>query len=517
MRRNLTTLSDWLWRDFPLKLFLFLVFLYCIGRAYFLSITHDEALTILSQRSHSYLDILIFFTAHPANNHLLNSLLVKFFINIFGYRELPIRFSALIGTLLYLVGSYKLCKLLFSKTLLFPLCLLTLVLNPFVIDFQSLARGYSLALGFLIFSLFYFFNSYDCTEPQKALTLRIKSFCAMSLAVLSNFSFLNVYLAIIGSYCIMESASIYFLKKKKESIDIFNAYFIKNILFTFNISIFLLILICFPLSMITKYNLLYGGKVGFFHDTVSSLVKSSLYGKSYLTSSVAEDYFIYLLLFVLVLFIGNFLIVYYKKSSLNSSDRELIAISLVIGITALSIIFQNILLNIPFIWARSAIYFIPLFTLFVFLLWKALSQRIIWVRVMSHIILIFCIVMVLCHYISCLNLEYTYDWRYDASTNATMDRIFQIYKQINLGKEPLTIGASWWLVPSIDFYLLKHGGQFNIMEPRGPETVSPDGRHDFYYLHACEKEILKKYRVIPIDHYALSDTYLGVSSSLMSK
>lgn len=79
MRSMITPIFDWLRRDFPLKIFLLLIFVYFVIRAHLLSITHDEALTILSITNKSFLDILLFKTPHPANNHLLNSLSVLIF------------------------------------------------------------------------------------------------------------------------------------------------------------------------------------------------------------------------------------------------------------------------------------------------------------------------------------------------------------------------------------------------------------------------------------------------------
>ena len=516
MRSNLTSLLHCLRRDFPVKLFLLLMFFYFVVRAYLLSITHDEALTVFSVVSNSYLHILLFKTPHPANNHLLNSLLVKFFISIFGYRELPIRLAGLLGGLLYLFAAYKLCQKLFSKTFLFYLCLLVLVLNPFVIDFFSLARGYSLALGFLMLSIFYFFNSCSAADPQKALIFRIKSFCLMSLAVISNFSFLNVYFALMGSYCIMEYIMLYSLKEKGVRVKLFNHYFLINLFYIFVITIGLSALIYLPLSEIAKYNLFYGGNTGFYHDTIGSLIKSSAYGKIYF-GYITETYFGLFLLFVAMLFFINFAFIFYKKRCLSSFDKDLIVIGSIIVITVLSIVFQNTLLNTPFVLARAAIYFIPLFTLLVFVLWKAISKNGFRMIIVPNIILVFCVIVGLLHYLSCINLSHTYDWRYDASTKTVMNYIFEMEQKISPRIDKLTIGATWWLVPAINYYLLKHGGHFKIVEPMGPETFGPDGQFDFYYLYEYDKTLLKKYNLSLLGHYTLSDTYLGVSNALMSK
>lgn len=421
---------------------------------------------------------------------------------------------ALVGGALYLIGTYKLCKLIFVNKLILSLSLLLLVINPFVIDFFSLARGYSLALGFLMLSLFYFFKTYATTDARQVFNFRIKSFCLMSLAVIANFSFLNVYLALIGSYFIIEFISIYLLKDEKASTNVF----LRNLCYIIIIiTVCLSALIFSPLSKITKYNLLYGGKIGFFHDTVGSLIQSSLYGKEYFSSSF-DKYFIFVLIFLSILFVINVICLFYQKDKVN--DKTLIAISLLVGISALSIIFQNIFLSTPFILARAAIYFIPLFTLFILIFWNSILRNTFWIRTISNAILTFCSVIILFHYLFCINLSHTFDWRYDASTRVVMDRIFEIEQIIQPKAEmdQFTIGATWWLVPAIDYYLLKHGGRYKLVEPRGPETLAgPDGQYDFYYLDRCDQRILTKYQLTLINHYGVSDTYLGATSSLISK
>lgn len=491
-------------------IFLLAISFYIFLRAYILSITHDEALTVISQGTTSYLNIFLYKKGIPANNHLINSLLVRFVIGLFGYNEFFIRISGLIGGLLYFIFTYKLTRKLFFRTILFPLSLSLLVLNPYILDFFSLARGYGLSLGFMMASLFYFFDYYQKNYPQYTSKI-IMSFVLMALAVISNFSFLNVFVSLIGAYLIIEFIVAFPSLKKMLSLDALNDNLKKELLYIVTITIALALLIFYPLRKMAKTNEFYGGNIGFWHDTGTSLIKASIYKKEYIPLIFIHFFIIIIILF---LFIDLITIILYKEN-LDSSDKGLIIISSIIILTGSSIVFQNILIGTPFLTLRTAICFIPLFTLLVFILWKSLLKnkfKNLWF--FENAFIFICGAIILFHYISCINLSHTYDWRYDASTKNAMHQIFAMEKGKDSGKDIITIGATWSLVPSIDFYILKHRGSYKFIVPKGQYTLGPDRLDDYYYVLACDKKILNKYHAILLDHYTLSNTYLGMSKFL---
>jgi hypothetical protein len=88
----------------------------------------------------------------------------------------------------------------FVKTKIIVLCgYLLLSLNPFVLDYFSLCRGYGLSLGFLMASLFFFFSYLAKAVGHKPDAYRHLQFSltALSLGILANFSLLNVYLGLV--------------------------------------------------------------------------------------------------------------------------------------------------------------------------------------------------------------------------------------------------------------------------------------------------------------------------------
>ena len=88
-----------------------------------------------------------------SNNHILNSLLTRFTTSAFGVSEFTVRLPALLGAVILIAAAYTLCRTLTrSAYVAWPL-FVCLVYNPFVMDYLPAARGYSLALGFLVAAL----------------------------------------------------------------------------------------------------------------------------------------------------------------------------------------------------------------------------------------------------------------------------------------------------------------------------------------------------------------------------
>jgi len=176
--------------------FSFFFIIYEVLRAVRVPFTPDEAGTF---RKFVSTNILAVFSFASANNHFLNTLLTKFFYALFGPSELALRLPNLLAYLVYLVFAFLLLQR-FAKTRILVVCgFLLLNLNPYVLDFFSLSRGYGLSLGFLMAGLYFFFlflGDMASGEPRDLRDLYI-SLAAVSLAVLSNFVLLNVYLSLV--------------------------------------------------------------------------------------------------------------------------------------------------------------------------------------------------------------------------------------------------------------------------------------------------------------------------------
>ena len=121
-------------------------------RARVQSIAHDEALTyewFLDQGVYEAL-------RYNAANHVLQTLLAKPIVKIFGVSEFTLRVPTLAGAAIYLIAVYLLCRKLFGDGLVLVLTTAMLAWNPQVMDFMAAARGYSLGLAGLTVAMYAF-------------------------------------------------------------------------------------------------------------------------------------------------------------------------------------------------------------------------------------------------------------------------------------------------------------------------------------------------------------------------
>jgi len=126
------------------------VFGLAIYRANSQTIAHDEALEYEWYLDGGVAHIL----SYSATNHVLFTLIAKPIVWSLGNRELLLRSPSLLGTVIFLLATYLLCRRLFGQGVLFFLSVAMLTLNPQILDFMSAARGYILGLAGLVTAMY---------------------------------------------------------------------------------------------------------------------------------------------------------------------------------------------------------------------------------------------------------------------------------------------------------------------------------------------------------------------------
>ena len=160
-----------------------LVFAGVVIKAASADLTWDEAWTYLFYGRTP----LGFTRLDYANDHPLNSILIWASTRMFGNSEFIIRIPNVLAGGLYLYSSAKLIGVVRGKLLAFGLC----VLQPYLLDYFALARGYGIAAALVQFGLVaHFFGP----KPRPRLML-----AACLLASLTVFSTLVVLYALLGS------------------------------------------------------------------------------------------------------------------------------------------------------------------------------------------------------------------------------------------------------------------------------------------------------------------------------
>jgi hypothetical protein len=163
-----------------------------IYRAATQSITTDEAFTY--NRS-VVTPIPRLWDDFDANDHVLHTLLCKASVRLFGLSELTLRFPSLLGGFLYFWVCLRLSRRLFGDGWRMLVSVALLTLNPLMLDFCSIARGYGMATALLLFSLYQLFELPHA--PWRLYTAGI----GLALALAANLTILVPGVALVISYC----------------------------------------------------------------------------------------------------------------------------------------------------------------------------------------------------------------------------------------------------------------------------------------------------------------------------
>jgi hypothetical protein len=134
------------------------------------------------------------FGPYDAAHHIFHTMLCRLSVALFGVSEFALRIPSLLGGLLYLAAALRISRMAFGAGWLSLLCFALLATNPAVLDYMSAARGYGLALAFLLWALLeaalYFQDRRDSALLRCAI--------ALALAVASNLAFAFPGIALAG-------------------------------------------------------------------------------------------------------------------------------------------------------------------------------------------------------------------------------------------------------------------------------------------------------------------------------
>lgn len=388
-----------------------LFFTYVFTRSILVGITFDEAWTIGAFVRGSFYNI---FVCEPiiANNHVLNSFLIKL-IYSFGQETVFLaRLPNLISMVVYLYFSYKICTTFFEPLLGLSLYLL-LISNPFLLDFFGLARGYGLALGFLMASIFFLLKFRETSNSQAG----IFSLALGSLAVLSNFTFLFFW---VGLFTVIQL--VFFMNKKFVWKNIKTNY-PRFLSFNILISLVIISLIYFPIQKLRAVDgLWYGGDIGFYQDTLLSLTAYSL------GNLISLDGTVLILNMFLFLFFLAFLFSFFQKTKMILQSPIWIFLFLILIPFGVNI-FTHYFFGTKYLINRTALFYYPL--LMIGFAFFVRENR--WPHTLVFMrgsILIFSFLSLFNFYQNS-NLYCTINWPFDSRTKEVLNYINEKGKQEN--------------------------------------------------------------------------------------
>lgn len=403
------------------------------------SFTHDESFSTLHFFPQGELDILLYrhpFTSVITNNHILNTLLMKLSESIFGLSEWALRLPNVWALVLYLFFGFCLCRRLPKSWMQFT-AFLILVANPYLLDFFGVARGYGLSIGTMIASLYYLLIYLDAPKAKYLLGFHLFGM----LSVMSNFALLNFYVAAIGCFYLVP-----FWKTTGWPTNFIRNWklHLQNLLAL----VILTVLIYTPFKVILENNTVsFGGKEGFFANTVRSVVDRSFYEID-LAPAWVTGLGVLACASVLIPF-GLIIWKWMKRETAFFQQHTALAVvNTIAWLIPLMTIVQHHLFGQDYLEERFAIFLYPLFALnlifFLAWMWSANGGR----SVASSLLAGYAAIWLLITGFN-LNGEYYLNWKYDKDTKKVMTLLQDYQPEDGSSRK---IGVFHQLEPTMNLY-----------------------------------------------------------------
>ena len=456
------------------------LFIYVVLKAYNLSFTHDEALSFKIINGDETL-------AKTANNHFLNTWLMYICYHLFGGHEIFLRLPNILAFILYSIFSYKILKKAANFFLMFAGVAL-LLFNPYMLDFFCVARGYGLAMGFGLGSLYFLCKQGNFDTPKHYFTNMTLALLFSLLAAGSNLICINLNVALLIIILIEICA---FIKSKKILFTKKTLVFFALIFFID--LIFLFLLINQLLILRTNKELYFGGPNNFIDDTLRVLIDTSIYNNDY-----GDVFFKIVKQLIIVIFTLAIPYQVYKKRY-SALSKTTIVLFLMIAATIL----QHYAFDALYPTSRTALIFIPLFAIFMYYLICTIYLEIDLKKQLKFALSI-CISLLISlplswNLIKNINLNYTLEWKDNADVKQVIMEIRREHdKPINKDKK-ITISNTWFFEPSINYYRVIYAMDYLEAANRNGVNKSSDFTYctkqdaDKLGLNACNP-IISRYK-----------------------
>ncbi len=464
----------WLRNILPLSLGVVILSLLLI-KAIRMQVTCDEAYTVQTLAPLPVWDLISYKDSYT-NNHILNTLLIKALFSIFGMNHSLARVPNIAAFILYFFFCYWFAKRFITEDWVSLLFIVVMTCNPYLLDFFALARGYGLAIGCMMGSI-YFLACYLYDKNKRSLV-----FCLLMsiLSVYAQFALLHYYLGLNLLLVIYHFG--YYAQNRN----------VRQLLYGFSMQAaglaVLVFLIYLPVTAIIRDNqIAYYGTRGFWQDTISSLLFHSIYAQGYFsdkTLDVFKNLTLVLFGVIILYFLGHLI----KKHFLivQKAYPSVLAFSLFVC-TALSVILQFHLLGNQYVNDRTALFFYPLLAMMIPIVavWSFEVRK----NLGVFVTLLF-IVFSLNHVKRSYSFNFYREWWYDVHTYEILDFLKSEYDKSDK-LQPIRFNMTWMFNPSFTYHREK-GNMTWIAPLRYDKKPDTSNVYDFYYCTRDEMPALEK-------------------------
>lgn len=381
---------------------LFSLFLLIVLRAFFLSFTHDEAFTFLNyviRRPEKMM--LVDYT----NNHLLNSIAMRWCYHWFGSSEFALRLPNVTAGLIYLVYCRAFVMRLKISDWWRLAAFACLTLNLAYFEFFSLARGYGISMGLLAASLYYTWRGF---ETRRFLPYATLSITFLFTAAYANYTLANyVGLAILFYASWLAVELIQRFRQKSISVKFIGGVLITGVATYFAFHDFLRIM----LKLRALNNFSFGGEKGFLEDTVASVLfcNDHFFGLTHTSFPIALSYFAVAGVVLASASVGI------KMRSKDYGPEFRFGLFLFYAISGCSgaIIMQHVVMHIPYSLDRTALYLLA-FLVFFFVV--TLTDRMNELRWLRRGVFLSWLLFPVVAFIANINIDRTNYWENNAGS-----------------------------------------------------------------------------------------------------
>jgi hypothetical protein len=473
-------LPAYCYRLFSMIILIFVLVL-TIVRARHQDITHDEAWILVHHIVGGPADIL----KYDTSNHVFFNLLAAASVHLFGLSEFTLRLPSILGAMLYLAAAYYTGKFMFDGSVLFPLTVALLTLNPTITDFMCAARGYGMGVAFLLLGMLFlahaaesvdsFFESPSCRRWSIAAALA----CAFSFG--SNLTNLVPVFAlgVSWSLCVL-LASKMLQQSIWRGLEFLAKYFVAP-----GVLLGLAILWPFLIQIrVSQFDFGHDHRLGSLLDVfnASFLYKwtddsyNSLGGLPPMPHSwqarVSNVGCLFVVPVLLLVILMEAIRAFRPPSAKTSRART--RLQIFCGASILSVAFVEIMhrwLHTPYPINRTCLYVVPLFTVTVLTILRDVSDwpNFSWLKPVG----LFLALLIAADYALALHHTYFRYTEYDRSSRELFQAIQSDAQSRGLASA--RIGGTWWYQPEIDFYRIMYKASwlqpYDLKDPSHPQFL----------------------------------------------
>jgi hypothetical protein len=386
----------------------------------------------------------------------------------------------MLGGFLYFLSSVGIARILTKNFILQLFCFILLLGNHYVIEFFSLSRGYGLALGLILIAIYF---GLKWLESNKNTHLWASSIFAI-LSVEANFTSINFYLPFLVIFLWL------IFEKNKATKTV-----LKNTIPLLIPCLVLAIVAYLPLTrMRASDQFRFWGNNGFVEETLKPLVSHFCNGNTFL-ELISDQTLTYWVLFLSAMAIIWSLWQWKKINWQMHKSASVVLVALFSG-TVLFNLMQFWFLKTPFLSARTALFFYPLFALsFVGLALFYLEKS---NKIVQNLFILVIISFVSINFLKHANLKETREWWFDRETFKVLEYLKELHREEKREK-PLTFNTTSGFHNSFSFHIEHNDwNQLAYVENVPYHNDTPtDAKEEFYYASKEELPILlKKYNIV---------------------